>query len=434
MSQNCATPKCERTARALCDCCKQTLCLQHLNEHNASLISQLNPLTDEINAFADRLKLFDLNEVVENGRRKLEQWQKESHEKIDQFFEKKCQELEQLVNEKYQRQQDKIDELQSKLTKLISEQEATRHDIDTLTSTIRELEVEMKLVEQTFFQISARPLFIDDNFIQIRDTDDHEINISNLKPVHKTLIGFTGGSPALAINDQFLLIHERPNLCLVDREMNVEKQIIWEYGEIWDMCWSSALDRFIIIEDNHVFLLDDKTMSVESVEILKKQKWWCCACSDTSLFLSTKTWGSSIVELKLLPSILFTKEWNSPVTCTEYEVIDGLAYSSNSCVLVIKNKVEKSSRIELRSCATFSPIWSCVIDGTCNPHFSYRCCSLPCDEWLVMDSETKRLLQISKEGEIKANVSYNEIPYCARLLGSDTLSVSTDKGINFHRI
>jgi hypothetical protein len=41
MSQLCATQKCERTVRGLCDCCKQQLCLQHLNKHNLSLINQL---------------------------------------------------------------------------------------------------------------------------------------------------------------------------------------------------------------------------------------------------------------------------------------------------------------------------------------------------------------------------------------------------------
>jgi hypothetical protein len=53
MSQLCAIPKCERTVRGLCDCCKQKLCLQHLNEHNTLLISELNPLIDEINAVGD---------------------------------------------------------------------------------------------------------------------------------------------------------------------------------------------------------------------------------------------------------------------------------------------------------------------------------------------------------------------------------------------
>ncbi len=55
MSQPCATPKCERNSCAPCDCCKENLCLQHLYKHNALLVSQLNPLTDDINGLSDRI-------------------------------------------------------------------------------------------------------------------------------------------------------------------------------------------------------------------------------------------------------------------------------------------------------------------------------------------------------------------------------------------
>jgi hypothetical protein len=72
MSQSCAVAKCIRASRGLCDCCTQYLCIQHLSEHNASLISQLNPLTDEINALGDRLKTINIQTTAGGCRRKLE--------------------------------------------------------------------------------------------------------------------------------------------------------------------------------------------------------------------------------------------------------------------------------------------------------------------------------------------------------------------------
>ena len=74
MSQLCGVNKCSRTSRGLCDCCTQNLCLQHLNEHNTSLISQLNPLTDEINALGDRLNTITIQKTVDGYHRKLEEW------------------------------------------------------------------------------------------------------------------------------------------------------------------------------------------------------------------------------------------------------------------------------------------------------------------------------------------------------------------------
>ncbi|CAF4275567.1 unnamed protein product, partial [Adineta steineri] len=99
MSQQCAEPKCERRFRASCDCCNKNLCLQHLNEHNALVISQLTPLTDKINMLCHQLQSFNIQEVTDIGRGKLEQWRKDCHEKIDHIFEKKCQELDYLFTE-----------------------------------------------------------------------------------------------------------------------------------------------------------------------------------------------------------------------------------------------------------------------------------------------------------------------------------------------
>ena len=105
MSQLCAATKCNRAPRGLCDCCQQNLCLQHLSEHNASLISQLNPLTDEINALGDRLRRLTIETIVGSCRRKLDTWRNDCHEKIDRLFQQKCEELDRLAEEKVKKQQ-----------------------------------------------------------------------------------------------------------------------------------------------------------------------------------------------------------------------------------------------------------------------------------------------------------------------------------------
>ena len=93
MSQSCAANKCSRTSRWLCDCCNQSLCLQHLNEHNALLVTKLNPLTDEINELGDRLKSFNIEQALVSCRRKLEKWRDDCHQKIERLFERKEQRI-----------------------------------------------------------------------------------------------------------------------------------------------------------------------------------------------------------------------------------------------------------------------------------------------------------------------------------------------------
>jgi hypothetical protein len=116
------TPKCERIVRGLCDCCKQQLCLQHLNEYNLSLINQLNPLIDEVNALGDQAKIQELDPLIDTR---------------------------------------------------VAKQETTQRDIDLCREQIRQLEKEMNKIEETCFRISVRSLVIDNHLIQIREINLH---------------------------------------------------------------------------------------------------------------------------------------------------------------------------------------------------------------------------------------------------------------------
>jgi hypothetical protein len=332
------------------------------------------------------------------------------------------------------KQQEEILRIQSKVSKLVREQEATRQDIDSLTSTIRHLKDEMNKIEEACIQVDTHPLMLYDSLVQIREINEDTLDLSTLSPVCRTLGNPTGSYTAFANSDQFLLIHQNPNLCLVDKEMNIVKQGSWIHKLIFDICWSSTLDRFIVVEENNIFLVDERTMSIETIKTIEKRQWLSCSCSDTSLFLSTNVWGSSIMELRLVPSITIIKEWKSPITCTKNERIDGMAYQSKMCAMVIMNNVEKSVRIELRSCETLDRIWSLPLNIMVNKNFVFRCCSLNCNEWLVTDYETKRLLHITKDGKLKTAIPYNKIPYCTKPFTSDMLVVSTEKGQDLHKI
>ena len=130
MSQPCAIATCKRVSRTLCYGCNQNFCREHMVEHDLSLNSQLNPLSDEINALGERLKSINLENTIGDSHQKLEQWRLESHKKIDQFYEQKCQELDQLISEKINEQQEKLLKTQAKIDELIREQQVTRQDIN----------------------------------------------------------------------------------------------------------------------------------------------------------------------------------------------------------------------------------------------------------------------------------------------------------------
>ncbi|CAF1003906.1 unnamed protein product [Rotaria sordida] len=434
MSQSCSIKKCIRTSRGLCDCCQQNLCLQHLNEHNASLISQLNPLTDEINALGDRLKTLSIHKAIADSREKLEQWREDCYKKIDCFFEQKCQELDHLIDEKVGKQREELKRIQLKITELINTQETTRQDIDLLTSTIRELERNMNNIEEACFTVDTRPLLIDDTHVSIGRTTDHELDQSTLWSVCRTIASPKGSFASLSSNDRHLLKHQEPNLCLFDREMNIVKQTLWSYGTIHDMCWSSILDRFIVLGKNNIYLINENTMSIDNVQRIEGRNWGSCTCSDIVLFASIIERASSIMEFTLVPAIELIKEWKYPHTCTNDEFITDIVYNNGHLALIVMNKPEKSVLIDLRNAKTLSRIWTFQPDIRWVQNKIFRCCSLTCNEWLMVDYETGRLLQITKDGKIKKTIKYHPAPYRAILFGLNKLAASTMTDVRLHAI
>ncbi|CAF4005169.1 unnamed protein product [Rotaria sp. Silwood2] len=434
MSQSCSIKKCTRASRWLCDCCQQNLCLQHLNEHNASLISQLNPLTDEINALEYRLKTLDIQKPIVHSRQKLEEWRDDCHQKIDSFFEQKCQELDQLVNEKVDQQREELNRINLQITELIHAQETTPQDIDLLRSTIRQLKTNMKKIEQTCFTIDIHPLLIDETLVFINKKIERELDLSTLSPAYSIIPRSEGSFPSLTNNDRYLLMHQKPNLCFFDYEMNMVKQVLWSYGSIHDMCWSSALDRFIVLGKNNIYLVNDYTMTIDNVHTIEERHWGSCTCSDTILFASTNECPSSVLEFTLLPAIQLIREWKYPVTCTKDQCIADTVYNDGYLALLVMSESTKSVRMELRNAKTLDPMWAIKLDTMCLQKVAFRCCAITFNEWLIVDYETERLVQITKDGKIKKTVQYDSTPCRAVLFDLNTLAVLTVDDARLHTV
>jgi hypothetical protein len=434
MSQTCAITPCNRTSRALCLCCQQNVCIVHLNEHNDILNSQLNPLINIITTLRSRIQTRDLPKTFGNCRQKLEQWRLESHKKIDQFFEQKCQELDHLISEKVNEQNEQMIQIQSRIDELIREQQVTRQDIYELTATVDHLETEINNMEDKFVEIHTHPLMLDNNFISIRGVNEEEYDLSMLSAAYKTINLPDGSYVAMASNNRYLLIHQAPNLCLVGQDLTIFKQIPWRHEIIYDICWSITLDRFIIIDQKNIFLLDENTMSIEKAKTIEKRKWLSCTCSDKFLFLSTNEWGSSITKISLTSSKKFDKQYQSPGICTKDEYIDIITYNNKKLAMIIRNNSDSTVRIELRSSETLDRIWLLPLDLGWNPKKPFHCCPFIGEDWLISDYETGRLLHVTKTGRMKSIIPYNTIPYCVTLFNSNILAVSTKDGINFHEL
>jgi len=433
MSQPCAVNNCKRVSRTLCHCCEQNVCRDHFNEHVDLLNSQLNPLTDDINALSDRLTAINIDKIANNSRQKLDQWRMDCHKIIDRFYEEKCHELDQCVTESIDKQRKEIADVRSKMTRLIENEETTNSDIDSLTSTIRNLEEKMNEIEHVRVQVDVHPLIIDDCLIQIGKSRVHEFDLMSLSSPYRTIERGHSSWNALTSSDRFLLVHMNSNLCLINQELSIIKELNWNHSLINEMCWSSALNCFFIMTTSGTFLFNENTMLIESVEQIGGGNCWSGTCSEKSLYLSRYAWDSSVFEFSLLPSIQLRRHWKTIDTTEQKQLVDSIVYNCGTVALVINDQSHRVKLIELRSSKNFDPFWSFGLD-TIYSVTRVRCCLLSCNEWLLADWNASCLFLITNEGKLKQTFTYISKPYHTKFFGSNLLAILTDGNINFHKL
>jgi polyhydroxyalkanoate synthesis regulator phasin len=433
MSQSCAIAVCKRASRALCQCCNQYLCRDHFIEHDDLLNLKLNPLVDQINELADRLTGFDLNKLRNSSLEKLNQWREDYHHNVEIYYEQKCEEVNRFIEKILNTQREEIAQIRLQISELIDKQETTHNDIKSLTSSIDILKRKMNEIEQMSIKINITPSIINNDLINFTETKPHQLDLSTLPSPSHVIPRSDKSSTALASNDQYLLIHQNSYLCLINDEFSITKQRQWTSDSIIHMCWSSTLNSFILITAFDVFLISEDLLSIKCVETIIGRFWQSCACSNTSLYLSTGAWDSSIREYSLTPSIKFIKHWKLTENRIQKQRIDNIVYNNKTLALTINNEFNQMKFLELRSIDTFNRIWSCRIDIDYNETV-IRCCLLSYNEWLVIDWKTSKLLHITNNGKVKECCSYKSEPLYTNCFLSNVLVISTNKTINFHKL
>ncbi len=157
-SRSCSISECKHSSRALCICCNQYLCIEHLKDHSDKQNdSQLTSLTAEINILSDH---FHHTSLVEPYFLKtLDQWRTDSHRTIDRFYETQRRHFEQFIQENRDKQRKEIDHLRLKILDLIREQNATQDDIQLIKDSIQLIEKDFNDLQH--LQCNIRPLVID---------------------------------------------------------------------------------------------------------------------------------------------------------------------------------------------------------------------------------------------------------------------------------
>ncbi|UJR12740.1 hypothetical protein I4U23_016914 [Adineta vaga] len=161
--RSCQINECKRSCRAMCLCCQQYLCLNHLNEHENLINSQIPLLTDQINSLSDQ---FNNNiEFEVSCFNDLNQWRENAHQTVEQFYQRKYEQYQEFIQMKRGKQKKEFNEMKINFNKLIQEQEATKEEIDSMKESIQFIEKDIS--ELQHFHSIINPLIIDENLITI---------------------------------------------------------------------------------------------------------------------------------------------------------------------------------------------------------------------------------------------------------------------------
>jgi hypothetical protein len=317
---------------------------------------------------------------------------------------------------------------------IINQQDATKENIQFLNDTLRSIQQQINYIRNPDFVLN--PLIIDQNLV----LTPKEITYKNLLPLSvscQALIRKEISWYSIATNQEYILVCHESKLCLLNDEMKIHREVPWLHDRICDMFFSTILNRFIIVTDQEIFNLDEKTMALTKYSIPGrnniKSNWYCGTSHNEALFLAINSFATSIYEYKMLPSIQFVKEWQSPVSCAKDEFIYDLRSNHFFLAMIISDRKDDQTRLELRSPTTLQQQWSFHITSS-SPKSRIRCCPLMYDQWLIIDPLNSRLLHIDEDGKRIKQDKYDPVPYHVVQLNKHHIVVLTKETINLHRL
>ena len=432
MSQTCAMVSCQETSRVLCYCCDRNLCLEHFSSHNTSANFPSYPLAKQIELLNEQMKRLDRTKLIDDTRRKLEQWREEHRKKLDRFYEQKSEEIERFYQRNIQQKQIELEQLNKQPQQIDGLQENFHKD---LQRNILETKKRIDTIEQKGMPIHFYSLSIGNHLITIGDSKTQEFELTLLSAAPDQIFQCSSqlGS-ALACSDRYLLVDQNPILTLFNSDLTMIEQTSWKSSLIYDMCWSTILSCFIIITDkNKAFRIEEKNLSINPIESMRNQLWISCTCSHALLYLVSLSNG--VVEFSLLPSISYQRRWDPPMTCQINQSIKDISCNEIALALVVSSSESKMIHLILRSLTTFDQLFTISLDIPQGLYqFPTRCCALKNNQWLIIDANTSKLIQIGKDGKIKGALLYDRPPYNALLFNSNKLVIRTEDTLHFHQL
>ena len=424
--------------------------MAYSSEHRQDLAQQLENLTSEYTNLKEILALPPSYESLTEGTElinKIDQWENDTIRQVKEIAEQ--------IREKVRRRSNTIatgrfgPEFQ-RLTEQLQQNQRTNNytelDIQRLTTELNDLKLQVEDTLLTTADIRITPIDWT-KYLQII-TKQQKIR-RNQRNIHLDRLLSTRARLSLDIKgaewyvlgtssplDSSFIVYQhskkKRHLSIINAN-GQQKSIPWfDDQSVWDSCWSSFLNKFIILADNELYTYDDQITTSNSLQLIEqvkpkrdKMEFLRCICSDKTLFITYDERNSSIDEYDMSQWTLVHKYEN---IIKQNQIIISISISEINPNLIGLTTLDDKQHyhFELRD-RTLLLISSVQLDKS---EFNRRVISLPNStmHWLIIYTGSNFFTIIDENGQTKRVIECAEnIDLATYLPEKNSLVVLTQK-------
>jgi hypothetical protein len=366
----------------------------------------------------------------------INQWESETIRQVNQtaeaIREKIRQRSDMITTERFQPEFDHLTQL---LNRSQWNDRNNESDLQQLVTRLKALKVQVDNSLLNTAEIRSSPIDWSKHIYVIRkqvlpQRNDVVINLNRLNNIRPRISVDVRGadwhilSTPSPINPAFLHYqHSQKNkrLSLV-RLSGQQASISWFNDQsIWDICWSSFLNKFIILADTQLYTYDETILSnpIELIDAVRpkrdKMEFLRCSCSNETILITYDERNSSIDEYHMEQWTLVHHYEN---LVKKNALIISLSFSSTNSNLIGMTIDDRGYwHFELRDRALLL-VSTIQLDKS---EFNRRLISLPnsTTHWLIGHMGSKLVTVIDQNGQNKRTIELAE--------NSDLLTYSTER-------
>ncbi|CAF1352782.1 unnamed protein product [Didymodactylos carnosus] len=402
----------------VCDGCKHRYCQKHYEEHRQHLRNELDVTCDKRNEVQNELRDLTNSPKLLND---ITQWEQEMIAKIKETANNIRKEINAFLNEKQSEIEVQIQYVTKQLCRTRENGNYTEQDLEQWNRELEKLKNDIHQLSSSSSSSSSSSTERENIQLEIRQIDwtqmiqvikprYNQINIIlNNKPKRKIPID-KSAHVGIEASDKHLLYQDgEKKLSLIDYAGGHKQSIEWNYGNIYDICWSLLLNSFIIVTKNNLYTVNVSNLDVSPIRQIRLDKnpgFSRCACFRQTLIITYCMWTSPIDEydtrdwkLAKRLNIFENKIWprcirfiNETFVVMLVEIDEGTSH--NSCTLEIRQQSNMNVIIQ-----------SISLEKTIS--YSYFVC-LSNDHCIILPDGKNYLLIINNKNQQQTKTQYKE--------------------------